>query len=127
MDNLVFLLSEPCPTSIINRSIRATQILDSAADEFGCVSQYGEGKTELTVVLRGPRRREATEMLRQCEVGIGVERTPHLPLGHGKCKCLHVVCGYKNLGAMATAAQQFDPEAAARAASASSAESASFT
>ena len=60
--------------------------------------------------------------VRQCEVGSGAERTSHLPIGQDKF--LRVVSGYKHLGAMTTATLRFDPEVAARAASASCAESA---
>ena len=56
------------------------------------------------------------------EVGVGVNRTVHLPLGQGKQ--LRVVRGYKQLGAMTAATLRCDPEVAARATAASCAESA---
>ena len=84
--------------------------------------QYGEGITELVLVLRGAKKAEAIEQLRKHEVGAGVTKTIHLTLGPGKQ--LRVVRGYKHLGAMTTAALQFDPEVAARATTASCADAA---
>ena len=52
-------------------------------------------------------------MLRQFEVGSSVNRTVHLPLGHGKQ--LRAARGYKHLSAMVAATLRFDPEVAAKA------------
>ena len=75
----------------------------------------------MTLVLRGARKAEAMEMLRKFEVGLGVNRTAHLPLGHGKQ--LRVVRGYMHVGAMTAPTLRCDPEVAARATTASCAES----
>ena len=98
MDDFVFPISDPCPVSLVNRSIRVAHILDSTAAEFGFVVQYGEIKTKLSLVLRGTRKSEAMDMLRRFERGTSGNRTVHLPLGHGKQ--VRVVRGYKHPGAM---------------------------
>ena len=43
MDDVVIPINNPCPVSLIIRSIRSAQILDSTAAEFGFVIQHGEG------------------------------------------------------------------------------------
>ena len=83
--------------------------------------QYGEGN-RIVLGFAWSTHNAATEMLRQHEVGVGVNRTVHLPLGQGKQ--LRVVRGYKHLGAMAAATLRFDNEVAAREAATSCAESA---
>ena len=59
---------------------------------------YGECKTELPLVLRGTHRSEAMDMLKQFEIGTGVNLAVHSPLGQGKQ--LRVVRGYKHVGAI---------------------------
>ena len=54
MDDVVTPISDPCPIELVKRSIRVAQVLDDIAAEFGFVILYGIGKTELTLVLRGP-------------------------------------------------------------------------
>ena len=109
MDDLFIPLSDPDPVQLIERTIRAAQILDKVAKAFGFVIQYGPGKTEATIVFRGPGKSEAQRILRNCEKH---DRVPHLPLGGDQF--LRVVAGYKHLGALASASMRFAPEVSAR-------------
>ena len=84
MDDVVIPICDPCPVELVSRSIRAAQIWDSTAAEFGFVLQYGEDKTELTLGLRGARKAKTIKFLKKFEVGSGVNGTVHLPLGQGK-------------------------------------------
>ena len=74
MDDLFIPLSDPDPVQLIERTIRAAQILDKVAKAFGFVIQYGPGKTEATIVFRGPGKSEAQRILRNCEKH---DRVPH--------------------------------------------------
>ena len=69
------------------------KILDDTARDFGVVIQYGQGKTELLVVLRGKRKTQAIAILQADSVGEGLDATPSLPMYPGKC--LRVVRAYK--------------------------------
>ena len=42
MDDLVIPISDPCPVTLVSRSIRAAQIVGSTAAEFGFVIHHGE-------------------------------------------------------------------------------------
>ena len=59
MDDLFSPLSDPDLVCLIDRVIRAAQVLDRVAAAFGFVIQHGQGKTEVSIVLRGPRKKEA--------------------------------------------------------------------
>ena len=92
MDDVVIPISDPCLNELIRPAIRVAQVLDATATELGFTTQDGEGQTELTKALRGQCKAAATATLRSHEVGAGLYRIVHLPLGQGKF--LRVVRGY---------------------------------
>ena len=67
MDDLFIPLSDPDPVCLIDRVIRAAQVLDRVAAAFGFVIQSGQGKTEVSIVHRGPGKKEAQHILRGAE------------------------------------------------------------
>ena len=93
---------------------------DSTASDFGFVVQYGAGKTEAIMALRGTNRMDAVKVLQDAEQGDGILRQPCLQIADGKW--LRVVRGYKHLGAVTNAFLRFGAETAARAHAASQAE-----
>ena len=122
MDDLFIPVSDVDPSSLLQHIIRVTNLLETVATEFGFTIQYGVGKTEVIVVLRGRGRADAIAKLHQWTIGQGMEACPHIPLGNNKF--IRVVTGYKHLGAMANAAVKFNAEIAARTAAASGIEAA---
>ena len=64
MDDVVIPISDPSPIELIKRSIRTAQIQVATATEFGFIVQYGQKKTELTIVLRNHNKSVAESMLR---------------------------------------------------------------
>ena len=66
MDDLFIPLSDPDPVFLIDRVIRAAQVLDRVVAAFGFVIQYGEGKTEVSIVLRGPGKQASTKDSQGC-------------------------------------------------------------
>ena len=53
MDDLFIPLSDRGPLKLIERITQAAKILDKVAAAFGFVTQYGPGKTEVSIILRG--------------------------------------------------------------------------
>ena len=66
MDDLFIPLSDPDPVKLIERVAQAAKILNSVAAAFGFVIQYGPGKTEVSIVLRGPGKKDAQNKVRNC-------------------------------------------------------------
>jgi hypothetical protein len=120
MDDLVLLVKHQCPLQLIADTVRMAAIFDSTASDYGFVVQYGAGKTEAVMALRGANRMAAVKVLQDAEHGDGISRQPCLQIAHGKW--LRVVRGYKHLGAVTNASLRFGAEAAARAHAASQAE-----
>ena len=88
------------------------RISDRVAADYGFVVQYGLGKTEAIMVLRGHLKSEAIRIIQQSEVGEDLNRQPVLEIGQGKS--LRIVKGYKHLGVVANASLRFGAAVSAR-------------
>jgi hypothetical protein len=53
MDDLFIPVSSDNPLALLERVVRVADVLDAVATEFGFTIQYGAGKTEAIIVLRG--------------------------------------------------------------------------
>ena len=95
-------------------------MLDATAAAFGFEIQYGAGKAEVAIVLRGPGKQHAMQVLARSEVGDGQARSPVLTLANGKQ--LRVVHSYKHFGALVAATLRFGLKATARSAASSATE-----
>jgi hypothetical protein len=63
MDDMVLLVKHQCPLRLIADTVRVAAIFNRTAAEFGFVVQYGVGKTEAVIVLRGRNRMAAIKVL----------------------------------------------------------------
>ena len=60
MDDLFIPLSDPDPVCLIDRVIRAAQVLDRVAAAVGFVIQYGQGKNRGFNSASRPRKKGST-------------------------------------------------------------------
>ena len=69
IDDVFIPLSDPGPYLRIDRVVRAAQMLDNRDTAFGFTIQYGPGKSEGCIVLRGLGKTLAQQRLQSYEFG----------------------------------------------------------
>ena len=112
MDDLCVPLMDDCPGRLLRKVVQAAKILEATASDFGFAIQYGVGKTEASVAIRGKGKKAVMTELAAHTEGVGLARVSVLRISLGKS--LRVVCSYKHLGAAAQASTKFSKEVAMR-------------
>ena len=95
MDDLCIPMSDDCPVKMLERTMEVARVLGNAAAESGFTIQYGPGKTEAIVALRGKGKKAAMAMLARHTEGVLLARIPLLPIFPDKK--LRIVRSYKHL------------------------------
>ena len=112
MDDLCVPLMDDCPGRLLRKVVQAAKILEATASDFGFAIQYGVGKTEAIVAIRGKGKKAVMDELAAHTEGVGLARVSVLRISLGKS--LRVVRSYKHLGVAAQASTKFSKEVAMR-------------
>ena len=83
MDDLCVPLMDDCPGRLLRKVVQAAKILEATASDFGFAIQYGVGKTEAIVAIRGKGKKAVMDELAAHTEGVGLARVSVLRISLG--------------------------------------------